>query len=106
MPSVISKSESIGLKFIVVLLAIFTFGVRTTDAAPCENLASVSLANVTITSAESVASGAFTPPADAPRSDAKYGQLPAFCRVTAKLTPSPDSDIRIEVWMPASGWND
>jgi feruloyl esterase len=25
--------------------------------------------------------------------------------VTATLTPTPDSDIRIEVWMPASGWN-
>jgi feruloyl esterase len=31
--------------------------------------------------------------------------LPAFCRVAAILTPSNDSDIKIEVWMPASGWN-
>ncbi len=27
--------------------------------------------------------------------------VPAFCRVEAVLTPSPDSSIRIEVWMPA-----
>ena len=31
--------------------------------------------------------------------------LPAFCRVAATLTPSSDSDIKIEVWLPASGWN-
>src|SRR5262249_10291957 len=31
--------------------------------------------------------------------------LPAFCRVSATLKPSPDSDIKIEVWMPAANWN-
>jgi len=31
--------------------------------------------------------------------------LPAFCRVAATLTPTSDSDIKIEVWLPASGWN-
>ena len=31
--------------------------------------------------------------------------LPAFCRVTATLKPTPDSDIKIEVWMPQAGWN-
>ena len=32
--------------------------------------------------------------------------LPAFCRVAASLTPSSDSDIRIEVWLPDTGnWN-
>jgi feruloyl esterase len=31
--------------------------------------------------------------------------MPAFCRVAATLTPSSDSDIAIEVWMPASSWN-
>jgi len=29
----------------------------------------------------------------------------AMCRVAATLTPSTDSDIKIEVWMPTSGWN-
>ncbi len=28
-----------------------------------------------------------------------------FCRVAATLKPSTDSDIRIEVWLPESGWN-
>jgi feruloyl esterase len=28
-----------------------------------------------------------------------------FCRVAATLQPSGDSDIKIEVWLPRSGWN-
>ncbi len=31
--------------------------------------------------------------------------LPAFCRVTATLIPSSDSNIKIEVWLPESAWN-
>jgi feruloyl esterase len=31
--------------------------------------------------------------------------LPAFCRVAATLRPTNDSDIKIEVWLPASGRN-
>ena len=34
-----------------------------------------------------------------------FSALPAFCRVTATLKPSPFSDIRMEIWMPISGWN-
>jgi feruloyl esterase len=34
-----------------------------------------------------------------------YPNLPAFCRVAATLTPTSDSFIRIEVWMPVSDWN-
>jgi feruloyl esterase len=32
-------------------------------------------------------------------------KLPAFCRIAATLTPSSDSDIKIEVWLPLTGWN-
>ena len=34
-----------------------------------------------------------------------YRDLPAFCRVAATLTPVPDSEIKIEVWLPVAGWN-
>ena len=34
-----------------------------------------------------------------------FSTLPAFCRVTATLKPSPSSDIRMELWMPIAGWN-
>ena len=32
---------------------------------------------------------------------AQFADLPAFCRVAATLKPSADSDIKIEVWLPA-----
>ena len=70
----------------------------------CESLTSLHLPDATITAAQTVASGAFTPPAGGGRGDA-FKSLPAFCRVAATLKPSTDSDIRIEVWLPASGWN-
>ena len=36
---------------------------------------------------------------------ALYKTLPAFCRVVAEAKPTADSDIKIEVWLPVSGWN-
>src|SRR6202158_5583775 len=59
-------------------------------AAPCETLTSLSLPDTTITSAQAVAANK---------------DLPPYCRVAATLKPSSDSDIKIEIWMPASGWN-
>jgi hypothetical protein len=36
---------------------------------------------------------------------ALYKSLPAFCRVVAEAKPTADSDIKLEVWLPVSGWN-
>ena len=57
--------------------------------------------------ADPVAAGAFSPPGAAAgaQQNAAYKQLPAFCRVAATLKPSSDSDIKIELWLPASNWN-
>src|ERR1700730_1971034 len=78
-------------------------------AQPCEQLAQLALPNTKITSAQTIAAGAFSPPpAGSPwliGDPSFYQQLPAFCRVMADDKPTPDSDIKIEVWMPASGWN-
>ena len=79
-----------------------------TAADACAALAGLALPHVTITSATLVAAGAFTPPtpgnAAAP-SSARFAKLPAFCRVQATLTPTSDSSIGIEVWLPSAGWN-
>jgi feruloyl esterase len=32
-------------------------------------------------------------------------KTPAFCRVAGIITPSSDSQIHFEVWMPETGWN-
>jgi len=97
--------------------------------ANCEDLVRLNLPNAVIDSAQIVAAGAFTPPpaprvADGPGTNGvapegrgraggvpadpspnPYKSLPAFCRVTITSKPSKDSDIKIEVWMPQTGWN-
>ena len=72
-------------------------------AGSCESLASLSLADANITTARIVPAGTFVPP-NGGRPDA-YKGLPDFCRVSATLTPSSDSDIKVEVWLPMSNWN-
>ena len=75
----------------------------------CSRLLDLSLPDTAITGAEVVAAGAFTPPtggrAPSPAQLRPYAGLSAFCRVSARLTPSDDSDIKVEVWMPSEGWN-
>ena len=83
--------------------------------ASCEDLAKLALPATAIASTEIVAKGAFVPPparrreaADPnaePPEPVSYASVPAFCRLKATLKPSSDSDIKIEVWLPVSGWN-
>ena len=72
--------------------------------ATCESLSAFSQAHVAVTLAQTVAAGQFPPPAArAGRAGVNpFAALPTFCRVAATLTPSSDSDIKIEVWLPAS----
>ena len=88
-------------RFVKALLAIAACVPSAGAGASCESLGTLSLPEAKITSAQSVAAGDFTPPSAAE----PIHNLRAFCRVAATLTPSKDSDIKIEVWMPASGWN-
>src|SRR5213075_2478721 len=74
----------------------------------CERISAAKIPNATITLAQSVAAGAFVgPPEPFSGKDisAFYKTLPAFCRVVAEAKPTSDSDIKLEVWLPASGWN-
>ena len=83
-------------------LAVPSFG------ASCDTLASLALPDTTITSAQLVAAGKFTPPGHG-QGKAKgpnpYVDLPEFCRVMATLKPTSDSDIKVEIWLPAAVWN-
>jgi hypothetical protein len=78
-------------------------------AAECGDLVGTTLPNGKVSAASVVAAGAFLPPAGGggpPGVGAgRYSNLPAFCRVQVTLTPTSDSDIKSEVWLPASGWN-
>lgn len=69
---------------------------------PCEGLKLLVLPNVTIGSAAFVPAGA---PTDSGRGGRGGLPLPAHCRVAATLTPTADSHIEMELWMPAENWN-
>src|ERR1700758_2482464 len=72
-------------------------------ASQCTNLQSLQLEHTTITSDTDNTSGAFVVPNTNPAQT--ISGLPAFCRVTATLTPAADSSIKMELWLPATTWN-
>src|SRR5215510_2308154 len=78
-------------------------------AATCEQLTALTVRGGTVTSAQAVAPGAFTPPSGrtggGPGGANPFMKLGAFCRVALTLKPASGSDIKAEVWLPASGWN-
>ena len=90
-----------------VLVKLALFGLIWTAsaiAASCDGLAALALPATKFTSAQVVAAGAFAPSGNG-RATAVYKTVPEFCRVSLTLTPSDDSDIKVEVWLPVSGWN-
>jgi hypothetical protein len=72
-------------------------------AAPCENLMSMKFPDAKVTLAQTVAAGGFAPPGANPQAAAAFKDVPAFCRIAMTLTPSSDSDIRVEIWLPVVG---
>ena len=73
-----------------------TVAAANTAPMSCEAIASLVLPETTITLAEALPAGPFTPPgANQPV------ELPAFCRVAATTEPA----INFEVWLPAEDWN-
>jgi feruloyl esterase len=114
-----------------MILALALSATLASSPASCEGLKSLSLPNTTITTAEMVQAGPYTPPvfgggpppaagaegrrgappaaAGAPGGGGRGAaapplMLPAYCRVNAILKPSADSVIEMEAWMPAE-WN-
>jgi feruloyl esterase len=103
-----SVSRSLYLaKLLGALLLTAALSPAASGAASCSSLASLALPDTTITSAESVPAGSYTglPPGKSAPPIQAFKNLPEFCQVTAVLKPTPDSEIKIEVWMPTSGWN-
>ena len=76
-------------------------GVIPAAAATCAGLLNLTLPDTTINAATSVHAGTFTAP-----DGTSFPQFPVprFCRVAATLAPTSDSNIKIEVWLPFSGW--
>lgn len=89
----------------VLLLGSSTIARAATDK--CAELSKLAFPDAAIAVAETAAPGSFVPPehAAADSESQAFKSMPAFCRVALVLRPSSDSDIKVEVWMPASGWN-
>ena len=70
------------------------FAAQTPAKAPtaCDALGALKLQDVTITAATPVDAGAFRAPGAGPTAPAM--NTPAFCRVAATLTPTPESHIK------------
>ena len=93
--------------WMMAFMFVFGSSVSLADDA-CDHLSMAKIANTTITMAQQVAAGEFKgPPAPFSGVDLTplYKSLPAFCRVVAEAKPTSDSDIKLELWLPASGWN-
>jgi feruloyl esterase len=71
------------------------------QARSCEGLLKLVSPTVSMTLAKTVETGVFRPTAGAEA----LPDLPRFCRVILKLSPSSDSDIGVEIWLPVMGWN-
>jgi pimeloyl-ACP methyl ester carboxylesterase len=71
--------------------------VSTASARTCENLATLTLKDVTSITAKPFAGGTFQPPDGFPA----INSLPAFCEVSLVVSPA----IHIEIWLPFSNWS-
>jgi tannase/feruloyl esterase len=87
--------------YLKALVALSAFLRPASAFVSCESLGSMRLTEAKISSAESVPAGDFTPPSGGQ----PIHNLPALCRIVLTLTPSADSEIKVEVWMPLTGWN-
>ncbi len=85
----------------VLMLFALTATTDTASSRSCESLADVRLPNTTITTAQAVVEGSFTPPG----STNPISNLPSFCRVAGEIAPTRESHIVFEVWMPLEKWN-
>ncbi|HEY2015860.1 MAG TPA: tannase/feruloyl esterase family alpha/beta hydrolase, partial [Bryobacteraceae bacterium] len=85
------------------LPALAIINLKAAYAGSCENLTALTIPQTSVTSAIAMPAGPFSPGGG--RTGAAR-PFPAFCRVAAVARPVPDSEIRIEVWLPDSAaWN-
>jgi feruloyl esterase len=94
------------MKYAIWILA-FLFAVPAFGSS-CDSLAMVALKDTTITMAQIVPAGHFSPPGQGQPAGGganPYKELPDFCRVAVTIKPTSDSEIKVEVWLPVNGWN-
>ena len=104
-------------KLLACLVAGLVFSAAYADAQPpssgqndvakaCVALQQLKLPNVVSLTAQNFADGEISLPTAGDHSSLKkIAGLPPFCRVQITAKPAPASSIRIELWLPAAGWN-
>src|SRR5262250_2132580 len=78
------------------LASMMAFSEASAAGVACADLAKLSFPDTTITTAQEVPAGEYSPPGAG-----KLTDLPSFCRVALTVAPA----IRIEVWLPKDSWN-
>ena len=101
-PGMCPRERNLGaiVKTLLLSVVLVTGPATLAIGEDCEALARLALPATTITAAQAVPAGTFTPPAGG-----RLNNLPAFCRVAGTIRPTSDSNIEFEVWMPSTGWN-
>jgi feruloyl esterase len=89
------------LRVFLLLTLAATWALPLLAADSCDRLSQRNSPTRSVTLATQIPAGAFTPAG----TNRALPDLPAFCRVAATLKPTPDSEIKVEVWMPITGWN-
>jgi feruloyl esterase len=85
----------------LIALAAVTAGSPAAAAVTCEGLPAVALDSARVTAAVTVPGPTFTAP-----DGVTYANIKPFCKVSVVATPTPDSLINIEAWLPAEAhWN-
>src|SRR5207247_1150233 len=93
-----SGCQEVSMKALLAALLALA-AVPSARAGDCAGLMGFYYPDTIVTSATPVPGPSFTAP------DGRiYDSLPPFCRVTATLTPTSDSLINMELWMPDPGW--
>ena len=89
---------------LIAFLGIVVIAPTVAQAAPgssCTDLAAQKLSDARITAAQEITAGSFAPPG----STNPISNLPPFCRVAGVITPTSQSQIAFEVWLPLGKWN-
>lgn len=94
-----------GFASVAAVCALGLHAQRPVTPDACSALLLLSLPGTAITGAGTVLAGAFTQEATGRGAAPSYRDLPAFCRVQGAIRRANDTDVKIEVWMPARDWN-
>jgi feruloyl esterase len=97
-----AKVSAIGLALLLAAPALNVPRAGAGTPTSCESLTSFRHPDTTINAAQSQSGGAYVAP------DAwhlVFTNLPPYCEVQATIAPTPDSAIRVRVWMPTQRYN-